>query len=92
VFVSARLRGIDFVLPHEVGHMLLNERLTAAEAANGGHYGGLQRERNLMCTDTMTAPGVMQLPLCTAEGRFWEDAAHAFQLTRIRESRFLTRP
>lgn len=101
-FVAGRAAQIDYTAVHEIGHMLLNETLTAQEAngtdpgwAGGGHYGGPQADFNLMRRGTIaTAPRQVD-----NTKRLWNDTAvHIVrQIKRMREdgtgsSRFLTTP
>jgi hypothetical protein len=97
VFVAGRAASIGYTGAHEVGHMLTNAILTAAEAhgtqagwAGGGHYGGAHDMFNLMRPGTIfTNP-----PQHTDSRRLWDDTTvHTVQqITRARAARFLRNP
>ena len=76
--------SINYTLPHEGGHLLLNQ--TTSDATSGGHYTGSQNLQNLMHNGTSSV-----LPLTVLDTkRLWDDSSHATQVTKLRTSRFVT--
>ena len=94
VFIASGQAGLDYTVSHEVGHILTNATMTAAELAGtapgwapGGHYGGPQDPKNLMRNGTIvTSPRQVIL-----SKRLWnDDTTHIVkQIERMRNTRFI---